>query len=49
MRVMTGKGLVRALAGPRDNRPFILSAEWAVNKFLLSMSDKIFSELRFRY
>ena len=38
-----------ALAGPRDNRPFILSAEWAINKFLLSMSDKIFSELRFRY
>ena len=38
-----------ALAGPRDNRPFILSAEWAINKFLLSMSDKIFSELHFRY
>ena len=34
-----------ALAGPGDNRPFILPAEWAVNKFLTSMSDKIFSEL----
>ena len=38
-----------ALVGPRDNRPFILPAEWAVNKFLPSMSDKIFSELRVRY
>ena len=36
-------------AGPGDNRPFILPVEWAVNKFLLSMSDKIFSELRVRY
>ena len=36
-------------AGPGDNRPFILPAEWAVNKFLPSMSDKIFSELRVRY
>ena len=35
--------------GPGDNRPFILPAEWAVNKFLPSMSDKIFSELRVRY
>ena len=31
-----------ALVGPRDNRPFILPMEWAVNKFLPSMSDKIF-------
>ena len=38
-----------ASAGPGDNRPFILPAEWAVNKFLPSMSDKIFSELRVRY
>ena len=35
--------------GPGDNHPFILPAEWAVNKFLPSMSDKIFSELRVRY
>ena len=35
--------------GPGDNRPFILPAEWAVNKFLPSMSDKIFSELRVRF
>ena len=27
-------------AGPRDNCPFILPAEWAVNKFLTSMSDR---------
>ena len=38
-----------ASAGPGDNRPFILPAEWAVNKFLPSMSNKIFSELRVRY
>ena len=38
-----------ASAGPRDNRPFILPAKWAVNKFLPSMSDKIFSKLRVRY
>ena len=38
-----------ASVGPRDNRPFILPAEWAVNKFLPSMSDKIFSELHVRY
>ena len=37
-----------ASVGPRDNRPFILPAEWAVNKFLPLMSDKIF-ELRVRY
>ena len=35
--------------GPGDNRPFILPTEWAVNKFLPSMSDKIFNELRIRY
>ena len=38
-----------ASVGPRDNRPFILPANWAVNKFLPSMSDKIFNELRVRY
>ena len=38
-----------ASAGSGDNRPFILPAEWAVNKFLPSMSDKVFSELRVRY
>ena len=40
---------VGASVGPGDNSPFILLAEWAVNKFLPSMSDKIFSELRVRY
>ena len=35
--------------GPGDNRPFILPAEWAVNKFLPLMSDKVFKELRVRY
>ena len=38
-----------ASVGPRDNRPFILPAKWAVNKFLPSMSDKIFSELCIRH
>ena len=38
-----------ASAGLGDNRPIILPAEWAVNKFLPSMSDKNFSELRVRY
>ena len=38
-----------ASTGPGDNRPFILPAEWAVNKFLPSMSDKIFKELCVRY
>ena len=35
--------------GPRDNRPFILPEDWAVNKFLPMMSDKVFRELRARY
>ena len=35
--------------GPGDNRPFILPAEWVVNKFLPLMSDKVFKELRIRY
>ena len=34
--------------GLGDNRPFILLEEWAVNRFLPLMSDKIF-ELRIRY
>ena len=38
-----------ALVGPGDNRPFILLAEWAVNKFLPLMSGKVFKELRVRY
>ena len=35
--------------GPGDNRPFILPKEWAVNRFLPLMSDKVFEELRTRY
>ena len=35
--------------GPGDNRPFILPEDWAVNKFLPMMSDKVFRELRARY
>ena len=38
-----------ASVGPGDNRPFILPVEWAINKFLPSISDKIFSELHIRY
>ena len=30
------------LEGPEDNRPFILPEDWAVNKFLPRMSDKVF-------
>ena len=35
--------------GPGDNRPFILLGDWAVNKFLTRMSDKVFRELPTRY
>ena len=35
--------------GPRDNRPFILPEDWAVNKFLPMMSDKVFKGLRSHY
>ena len=35
--------------GPGDNRPFIFPEDWAVNKFLPRMSDKIFGELRTCY
>ena len=38
-----------ASVGLGDNRPFILSTEWVVNKFLPSMNDKGFKELRVRY
>ena len=38
-----------ASVDPEDNRPFILPAEWAVKKFLPSMSDKVFKELHVRY
>ena len=31
--------------GPGDNRPFILPKDWAVNKFLPRMSNKVFGEL----
>ena len=37
------------LVGPGDNRPFILPEEWAVNRFLPLMSDKVFKELRTWY
>ena len=33
----------------RDNRPFILPEDWAVNKFLPMMSDKVFKGLRSHY
>ena len=35
--------------GPGDNHPFILPKDWAVNRFLPRMSDKVFRELRTRY
>ena len=35
--------------GPGDNCPFILSEDWAVNKFLSMMSDRVFKELHSRY
>ena len=35
--------------GPGDNCPFILLEDWAVNKFLPMMSDKVFRELRACY
>ena len=35
--------------GSGDNRPFILPEDWAVNKFLPMMSDKVFRELHARY
>ena len=35
--------------GLGDNHPFILPKDWAVNKFLPRMSDKVFRELHTRY
>ena len=37
------------LGGPGDNRPFILLEDWAINKFLPMMSDRVFKELSSRY
>ena len=37
------------LGVPGDNRPFILSKNWSVNKFLPKMSDRVFKELRTRF
>ena len=34
------------LVGPGDNCPFILLAEWAVNKFLPLISDKVLGVVR---
>ena len=34
---------------PGGNRPFILPKEWAVNKFLPKMSNRVFTELRTRF
>ena len=35
--------------GPWGNRPFILPKDWAINKFLPMMSDKVFKDLRTPY
>ena len=35
--------------GPGDKRPFILPKDWAVNKFLPMMSDRVSKELCYRY
>ena len=44
-----GESCEGTLVGPGDNCPFILPAEWAVNKFLPLISDKVFKELHIRY
>ena len=44
-----GESCEGTLVGPGDNCPFIILEEWAVNKFLPLMSDKVFKELRTRY
>ena len=36
----------KASVSPKGNRPFILPEDWAVNKFLPKMSDRVFKELR---
>ena len=38
-----------ASVSPRGNRPFILPEDWAVNKFLSKMSDRVFKELHTHY
>ena len=38
-----------ASVSPVGNRPFILPEDWAVNKFLPKMSEKVFKELRTRF
>ena len=38
-----------ASVSPRGNLPFILPEDWAVNKFLPKMSEKVFKELRSRF
>ena len=39
----------RVSEGPGDNRLFILPQDWAVNKFLPRMSNKVFGELHTCY
>ena len=38
-----------ASVSPGGNRPFILPEDWAINKFLPKMSEKVFKELRTRF
>ena len=38
-----------ASVSPGGNHPFILPRDWAVNKFLPKMSEKVFKELRTRF
>ena len=38
-----------ASVSPGGNGPFILPEDWAINKFLPKMSDRVFKELRTRY
>ena len=49
MMMMVTRNLVKNLSGSGDNGPFILPEDWAVNKFLPMMSDKVFKELHSRY
>ena len=39
----------KALVSPEGNCPFILLEDWAVNKFLPKMSEKVFKELSTRF
>ena len=39
----------KALVSPEGNCPFILPEDWAVNKFLPKMRDRVFKELRTHY